>query len=89
MVCCPCDGEGNVYVLDYKDVCVKVFDQSGRFLRKMFRKGRGPEEIEVPYQAVINKYSNHLFVLDMHGYELKEFDLSEDEFGGLRIGWNL
>ncbi len=55
----------------------------------MFRKGRGPEEIEVPYQAVINKYSNHLFVLDMHGYELKEFDLSEDEFGGLRIGWNL
>jgi hypothetical protein len=71
-----CDAEGNVYVLDYKDVCVKVFDQSGKFLRKMFREGRGPEEIEVPYRVAINKYSNHLFVLDMHGYELKEFDLS-------------
>lgn len=71
-----CDAEGNVYVLDYKDVCVKVFDQSGRFLRKMFREGRGPEEIGVPYLAVINKYSNHLFVLNMYGTELKEFDLS-------------
>jgi len=71
-----CDAEGNVYVLDYKDACVKVFDQSGKFLRKMFREGRGPEEIEVPYRAVINKYSNHLFVLNMYGYELKEFDLS-------------
>ncbi|HQH61864.1 MAG TPA: 6-bladed beta-propeller [Candidatus Saccharicenans sp.] len=71
-----CDTEGNVYVLDYKDVCVKAFDQSGKFLRKMFREGRGPEEIEAPYLAVINKYSNHLFVLNMYGTELKEFDLS-------------
>lgn len=42
----------------------------------MFREGRGPEEIGVPYLAVINKYSNHLFVLNMYGTELKEFDLS-------------
>ena len=55
----------------------------------MFRKGRGPEEIEAPYLIRMNKYLNHLFVLDMPGYELREFDLSEDEFGGLRIGWNL
>jgi hypothetical protein len=71
-----CDLEGNVYVLDNKDICVKVFDQSGKFLRKMFREGRGPEEIEAPYLIRMNKYLNHLFVLDMHGYELKEFDLS-------------
>jgi len=84
-----CDAEGNVYVLDYKDVCVKVFDRSGRFLRKMFREGRGPEEIGVPYLAVINKYSNHLFVLNMYGTELKEFDLSGKYINVFRLPYQM
>lgn len=30
-----CDSEGNLYVLDYKDVCLKIFDKTGNFLRKI------------------------------------------------------
>jgi len=37
-----CDTAGNLYILDYKDVCVKVFDQSGRFMRRLSKSGEGP-----------------------------------------------
>lgn len=70
-----CDSQGNIYVLDDKDISVKVFDKDGNFLRKILREGRGPEEIEVPYGIKVNRFSNHLFVLDLYGYEIKEFDL--------------
>ncbi len=71
-----CDTDGNLYVLDSKDVCVKVFDQDGNFLRKMFRGGEGPEELSSPYRIYFNEFLDHLFVLQRHGYELKEFDIS-------------
>ena len=68
-----CDSMGNIYVLDNKGVFVKVFDKQGRFLRKILREGRGPEEIENPYSIKINRANDHLFVLNLHGYEIKEF----------------
>lgn len=71
-----CDSDGKIYVLDEKDVSVKIYDRLGKFVGKLFREGRGPEQIEVPYDIKINRFSNHLFVLDMHGFELKEFDLT-------------
>lgn len=70
-----CDEEGNIYVLDHKDVCVKVFDQSGQFLRKMLSQGGGPHEVMNPYGLKINKFKETLFVLHEHGYQLKEFDV--------------
>ncbi len=71
-----CDTDGNLYVLDSKDVCVKVFDQNGNFLRRMFRGGEGPKELSNPYEIIFNVFSEHLFILQMHGYQLKEFDIS-------------
>lgn len=68
-----CDSAGKIYVLDNKGVFVKIFDREGRFLRKIFKEGRGPEEIENPYEIKINRTNDHLFILDLHGYEIKEF----------------
>lgn len=70
-----CDKEGNIYVLDHKDVCVKVFDKHGKFLRKMFREGKGPNELNVPYELNINKFTGNLFVAQEHGLQIKEFDV--------------
>jgi hypothetical protein len=70
-----CDKEGNIYVLDHKDVCVKIFDKNGTFLRQILSEGEGPNEITNPYGVRINKFSNSLFVLHEHGYRLKEFDV--------------
>ncbi len=71
-----CDGNGSLYALDGKDHCVKVFDQTGKFLRQMFQKGEGPNETYNPKKIIVNKYSNTLFLLDEHGYRLKQFDIN-------------
>jgi hypothetical protein len=39
---------GSIYVLDYGDKAVKVFDPSGRFQRKFGREGGGPGEFTRP-----------------------------------------
>lgn len=70
-----CDNDGTIYVLDYKEVCVKVFDINGRFLRKMFRFGQGPQELSAPYRLRVNKFSGNLFVVQEHGFQIKEFDV--------------
>jgi len=72
-----CDAEGNLYLVESKTHCVKVFDQNGKFLRKMFRMGRGPNEIYRPAFCKINKFSNTLFQTIDYGYHMKQFD-----FGG-------
>ena len=38
-------GNGDIYVLDYQAVEVRVFDSEGRYLRTIARGGRGPGEI--------------------------------------------
>lgn len=70
-----CDKEGNIYVLDYNAVNVKKFDRSGNFIRQYFRKGKGPDEISNAFSIVINKYTDHMFILQDFGFTLKEFDL--------------
>jgi hypothetical protein len=38
------DAQGNVYVMDYGDVNIKVYDGQGHFLRAIGRQGQGPAE---------------------------------------------
>jgi|GEM_PF-676384 len=42
------DGEGNMYVMDAGDACIKVFDGKGRFVGRIGRKGQGPGELQNP-----------------------------------------
>lgn len=57
------DDEGNIYVADSKDVCVKVFDKNGKHIRTFGKKGQGPGEIQYPSRM-------HLFA----GKELMIYD---------------
>jgi len=70
-----CDRSGNLYVLIGKTNCVRVFDQSGQFLRQMLRRGKGPNEIVGGFNLKINRHSNSFYVLHENGYHLKQFDL--------------
>lgn len=69
-----CDKEGNIYVLDGKESCVKIFEKNGKFIKKLFREGKGPQEISNAYQVKINKFNGHIYVLHEHGFHLKEFN---------------
>ncbi len=75
-----CDSEENIYVLDYRDKCVKKFNRDGVFLERFFRQGKGPQEVANPFSISIDKNTKHLFVLQDYGFTLKEFDPSGKYF---------
>ena len=44
------DDEGDIIIFDRKEVCIKVFDKNGKYLRKFGKKGQGPGGIQSPYK---------------------------------------
>jgi len=61
------DDEENIYVVDTKEVCIKVFDKSGKHIRTFGKKGQGPGEIQFPTRI-------HLFA----GKEIMIYDSSNN-----------
>jgi len=59
------DGEENIYVLDLKDVRIKVFDKNGKGLRIFGKKGQGFGELQLPYRMYL-----------ISGKELMFYDIS-------------
>jgi len=57
------DDQGRVYVMDWGDVHIKVYDGQGRFLRTIGRKGQGPGELDTPSFFELTK-SGKVCVLD-------------------------
>jgi len=85
------DRGGNIYVLDYMESHVKVFDKSGRYLRTIGRKGQGPGELDSTQALDLFYPSDSLFVLE--GARISIFDsmgkfsrtLSLRGFGNLQM----
>lgn len=63
-----CDAAGNVYVMDFLDNNIKLFDPSGKFLKLIGRKGQGPGEFNLPMDIVFAK--DRLVVWDMGSHRL-------------------
>jgi hypothetical protein len=57
------DDQGRVYVMDWGDVHIKVYDSQGRFLRTIGRKGQGPGEFDTPSFFDLTK-SGKICILD-------------------------
>lgn len=50
------DDEERIYVLDYKENNVKIYDAEGRFIKKFGRQGQGPGEFFLPdYISISNQ----------------------------------
>jgi hypothetical protein len=48
------DADENMIIMDNKEVCIKVFDRTGKFLRKFGHKGQGPGELQsVSFMGII------------------------------------
>ncbi len=58
------DAQENIFVLDYKESHVKVFDKTGKYLRTIGRKGQGPGELDTPQDIAFERRSGDLNVLD-------------------------
>ena len=59
------DADGNFFVLDYKDLNVKVFNKMGIHIRTFGRKGQGPGELERPQTISINESKGELAIYNM------------------------
>ncbi len=59
------DEEENIYVLDLKDIRVKVFDKTGKGIRIFGKKGQGYGELQLPYRMYL-----------ISGKELMFYDIS-------------
>jgi hypothetical protein len=58
------DGNGFIYILDTKESQIKVFDSTGKFIRKFGKKGQGPGEINLPLEMSFLRPKNEIAVLD-------------------------
>jgi hypothetical protein len=68
------DGDGNIYILDRKEKKVKIFDSSGKFVKKFGEEGQGPGEMFVPVSIQIT-YNNELVIGDAGNQRLMFFSL--------------
>lgn len=75
------DNEENIYVLDWKEIKIKVFDKEGRHVRTFGKKGQGPGEMSMPLRMettlenniVIDDFGNaKLIFYSLDGRCLKE-----------------
>lgn len=58
------DKKENIYLLDYKECCIKKYDKNGKFLSSFGRKGKGPGELLNPLLIKYNPQNKNLYVYD-------------------------
>lgn len=68
------DHQENIYALDMKEIKIKVYDKSGRFLRSFGKKGKGPGEIETPIRMEMTR-DGKIVIDDMGNNKLIFFGL--------------
>lgn len=66
------DDDGTVYALDFKEQKIKVFDDSGKFVRSFGEKGQGPGELQMPSGIYLGP-ENRLAVDDALGKKMVYF----------------
>ena len=66
------DSDTNLYILDYYESTVTVFDESGKLLRAMGGKGQGPNELDQPYNLSISDEKMYIY---LNGQGMKILDL--------------
>jgi hypothetical protein len=68
------DGQDRIYVLDSKACLIKVFNESGDYLRTIGKQGQGPEEFSRPFSMSL--IGNEMIAVeDMGARMIKFFDL--------------
>jgi len=84
------DDRGNIYILDSRDLKVKVFAPSGMYLRTFGTKGQGPGEFQSPVDmfiiregvlSVFDFGNKRISYYSMDGHHLEDIRLHE--LGGL------
>ena len=68
------DSSGNVYVMEYYNNRIKVFDSSGAYLRSFGGYGNGCNQWQYARQFTI--YNDVIYIADTYGRKVKSFTLT-------------
>jgi len=84
------DDHGNIYVLDRRGAHIKVFDNTGTYLRTIGRRGQGPGEFQNPIEMFLTPDQN-IAVQDfinrrLSFYTLEGEHLQDQSFGDKLLG---
>lgn len=64
---------GLVYICDEHSHCIKVFKQTGEYIRTIGQKGRGPGDIYGPFRIALS-HGGDLVVNEFNGYRIQRFN---------------
>jgi len=77
------DEEGNIYILDIKECCIKKFTADGIYMSRFGRPGQGPGELEYPQtidchgqRLLVTTASAQFHLFDLDGGYIERFRLS-------------
>ncbi len=68
------DVKGNIYALDSREGHIKVFDNNGKYIKTIGKKGQGPGEMQMPYDIHITPMKE-ILVNDVRSRRLLFFSL--------------
>lgn len=75
---------GTIYILDWGDVNIKVYDKNGKYLRTIGRQGQGPGEFDTPCDFDIGTDGN-IYLLDSRNARVEIADTNGVYVAGFRL----
>ena len=78
------DSEGYIYVMDYGDCHILVYDDVGMYVRTIGRKGQGPGEFMSPAYFDFSQ-DGRVFVNDVMNQKITIFDIEGNPLGGFKL----
>jgi len=76
--------DGTIYVMDWGDVCIKVYNSSGEYLDTVGREGIGPGEFSTPAYMAVSP-DGRIFLLDGRNQRVSIFDREGEYLNGFRV----
>ncbi|MFH1975286.1 MAG: 6-bladed beta-propeller [Pseudomonadota bacterium] len=68
------DNEERIYVLDYKEAHIRVYDVNGDYLKTIGRAGQGPGELALPYSICLTE-QDQIMIQDLNNHRMLFFSL--------------
>ena len=78
--------KGNFFILDQRACLIHKFDENGRLLGTIGRRGQGPGEFQTPYDILFK--NNTLYVADLGNRQVHSFDESGNYISGFQVRGN-
>jgi hypothetical protein len=78
------DSQGNIYVLDYKEVTIKKYDSRGNHIKNIGRKGQGPGEFQMPRSFIVG-HKDRIYVQDILSLEIEMLSADGDYLGAVNL----